>query len=159
MGTRSKQEFESFSAHGINQGALRHRIQSKAIDDSTIKRVLTDFGPHDKLSDKQLASLDELVTKAHKLHVHRDDQGMTASPCVARAWCACAYPALPARRAHCRCRAHLPPSARGRPRQLRLPCTRRTRTRTCSHVDYATLLLCYIRSLAVSIASFPPRVR
>ena len=65
----------SFSAHGINEGALRHRVQSKAIDDQTIKRVLTDFGPHDKLSEKQLASLDELVTKAHKLHVHKDDQG------------------------------------------------------------------------------------
>jgi len=68
-------ELHSFRDHGINEGALRHRMASKAIDEATIKRVRTDFGPHDKLSDKELASLDEQVTRAHKLHVDKDDAG------------------------------------------------------------------------------------
>ena len=65
----------SFRDHGINEGALRHRMASKAIDEATIERVRAGFEPHDKLSDKELASLDELVTKAHRLHIDKDDGG------------------------------------------------------------------------------------
>ena len=74
-GRLSQATFSSFSKHGINEGALRHRMQSKCIDDKTIDRVRTDFGPHDRLSDKELASLDEMVTQAHKLHMETDDVG------------------------------------------------------------------------------------
>ena len=32
----------------------------------------SDFEPHDKLSEQQVANLDELVSKAHKLHLDKD---------------------------------------------------------------------------------------
>ena len=60
-----------FREHGINEGTLRHRMASKAIDAQVLERVRTDFPAHDHLSDKELANLDQLVTKAHKLHMDR----------------------------------------------------------------------------------------
>jgi len=75
---QTNSKLHEFRDHGINEGALRHRMASKAIDEATIQRVRTDFGPHDKLSEEELESLDALVTKAHKLHVDKDDAAAEA---------------------------------------------------------------------------------
>jgi len=60
-----------FREHGINEGTLRHRMASKAIDAQVLERVRTDFPAHDHLSDKELANLDQLVSEAHRLHMER----------------------------------------------------------------------------------------
>eukprot|EP00960_Hanusia_phi_P070387 767299-Hanusia_phi.AAC.4 len=62
-------------AHGINEPTLRKRIESKAVDQATVDRVKSDFEPHDKLTEEELANLDALVEKAHAMHTSRDDKG------------------------------------------------------------------------------------
>mmetsp|Transcript_32039 Transcript_32039/g.102064 ORF Transcript_32039/g.102064 Transcript_32039/m.102064 type:complete len:383 (-) Transcript_32039:1796-2944(-) len=62
-------------AHGINEPTLRKRIESKAVDQATVDRVRSDFEPHDKLTEEELANLDALVEKAHAMHTSRDDKG------------------------------------------------------------------------------------
>jgi tetratricopeptide (TPR) repeat protein len=69
---KAEDEYQNFSVHGINTPALRARIESRAIDQKVLDRVKSDFLPHDKLSEQQVANLDELVTKAHKLHLEKD---------------------------------------------------------------------------------------
>ena len=70
-----KTPFDSFSEHGISEDRLRKRIESKIVESHTVERVRGDFKPHDRLSDQELSALDELVTRAHRLHVERDDAG------------------------------------------------------------------------------------
>ena len=70
-----KRPFASFSEHGISEDKLRKRMESKIIESHTVERVRGDFTPHDRLSNQELSALDELVTRAHRLHVERDDAG------------------------------------------------------------------------------------
>ena len=70
-----KRPFASFSEHGISEDKLRKRMESKIIESHTVERVRSDFTPHDRLSNQELSALDELVTRAHRLHVERDDAG------------------------------------------------------------------------------------
>ena len=59
---------KSFHGHRINSTALRERLDSKALDWSTVGRVQSDFAAHDKLSLEDLQMLHEKVDKAQSLH-------------------------------------------------------------------------------------------
>mmetsp|Transcript_13360 Transcript_13360/g.30759 ORF Transcript_13360/g.30759 Transcript_13360/m.30759 type:complete len:485 (-) Transcript_13360:114-1568(-) len=64
--------FEKFKKHHINSLALRERLDSGAIDVSTVDRVQREFARHDKLSQAELSSLHELVDRAQDFHRNND---------------------------------------------------------------------------------------
>mmetsp|Transcript_17730 Transcript_17730/g.58339 ORF Transcript_17730/g.58339 Transcript_17730/m.58339 type:complete len:477 (+) Transcript_17730:279-1709(+) len=64
--------FEKFKKHHINCPALRERLDSGAIDVSTVDRVQREFARHDKLSQAELSSLHELVDRAQDFHRNND---------------------------------------------------------------------------------------
>eukprot|EP00961_Rhodomonas_salina_P079663 1070476-Rhodomonas_salina.2 len=68
-------DYRNFSVHGISEPLLRQRLESKAVSQDTVDRVKSDFAPHDHLSTEQIATLEEKVKAAHKLHVTKDDKG------------------------------------------------------------------------------------
>eukprot|EP00287_Rhodomonas_sp_CCMP768_P012055 CAMPEP_0196723128 /NCGR_PEP_ID=MMETSP1091-20130531/5291_1 /TAXON_ID=302021 /ORGANISM="Rhodomonas sp., Strain CCMP768" /LENGTH=405 /DNA_ID=CAMNT_0042064959 /DNA_START=84 /DNA_END=1301 /DNA_ORIENTATION=- len=71
-------DYRNFSVHGISEPLLRQRLESKVVSQDTVDRVKSDFAPHDHLSSEELASLEEMVKAAHKLHVNKDDKGAEA---------------------------------------------------------------------------------
>jgi hypothetical protein len=71
-------DWTSYSSHGINEPALRQRLESKAIDQAAVDRIQLDFCIHDKLSPEDMTKLKELVQQAHRLHSNHDDSGAEA---------------------------------------------------------------------------------
>jgi hypothetical protein len=71
-------DWTSYSSHGINEPALRQRLESKAIDQAAVDRIQLDFCIHDKLSPEDMTKLHELVQQAHRLHSNHDDSGAEA---------------------------------------------------------------------------------
>ncbi len=59
---------QSFHGHNINSAALRERLDSKALDWSTVGRVQNDLSAADKLSAADMETLNAKVDRAQSLH-------------------------------------------------------------------------------------------
>jgi hypothetical protein len=72
LNRQDRVNYHEFSLHGVHEPVLRQRLESKAIDVSTLNRVLSEFELHDKLSQQDLSKLHTLTDQAHQLHKDND---------------------------------------------------------------------------------------
>jgi tetratricopeptide (TPR) repeat protein len=63
------------SVHGINEPALRQRLESKCIGQDAVDKVTEEFKVHDKLTKDDHEELARMVQEAHLKHSNHDDMG------------------------------------------------------------------------------------
>mmetsp|Transcript_20403 Transcript_20403/g.51050 ORF Transcript_20403/g.51050 Transcript_20403/m.51050 type:complete len:426 (+) Transcript_20403:22-1299(+) len=72
---KSQTDWASMSVHGINEPALRQRLESKCIGQDAVDKVTEEFKVHDKLTADDHEKLHAMVQQAHTLHSNHDDKG------------------------------------------------------------------------------------
>mmetsp|Transcript_10247 Transcript_10247/g.26538 ORF Transcript_10247/g.26538 Transcript_10247/m.26538 type:complete len:423 (-) Transcript_10247:32-1300(-) len=71
---KSQTDWASMSVHGINEPALRQRLESKCIGQDAVDKVTEEFKVHDKLTKDDHEKLHNMVQQAHVLHSNHDDK-------------------------------------------------------------------------------------
>jgi len=72
---KSATDWAAVSVHGINEPALRQRLESKCIGQDAVDKVTEEFAVHDKLTADDHEKLHNMVQQAHLLHTNHDDKG------------------------------------------------------------------------------------